>query len=369
MMESSAYKALVSFHTKPKEEAGLGAWRKDYAWATKIIQERFQHGIDDQFSEKRIKKAFDQFNRTKDPIYHALLQGMGDESLARAFVTYWKSGQALATRSRFWLERAMVELLVNQVLKYHNCDMEVYTNAMLRSGMLKKRKPVAELGAQGVLEYQAPQGVWQVEIKTELLDQVDKLVAQQERVPLLPTEPSERLEAQRKADAALSEADKQAVHALRKSVTGNAVSTIPIRCNLIVVDPNKVHGTTMVNAMRIINPRTFDKPADRKQERTNVLRLYAYLIQEMPDIDPRAIRVRVAELLPRHSHFENLDHYPQYFSDMTYWTAIEMWRFIGVPLPIVSEAIESAASALRDNLTKQLKVVLPGSDASKAAKG
>lgn len=358
-MKINRNEALRTFHEKPSDEQKLACWRNEFEWAIQIIERRFREGIDSQFSEKRLQRTWRQFDRTKDPIYHELLEGMGDKALAATFVSYWKSGQALATRSRFWLEHALVEILVYQALHHHDCNVQVYTNAMLRSGMLLENKPVHELGIQGVFEHQAPQGVWEVQIKTALLDKIDQLVAQQERVPLLPNDPTKRLKAVDEATRRLLEADREAIRELRETPADDRLGTVPLRCNLIIVDPNKVQGVEMINALRIINPRTLDNPAQRKQERINILRLYAYLIQEKADFPSNAIRVRVAELLPRYSHFDQLDHYPQYFSDLTYWTAIETWGFIGVPISAIRDAIRSAASSLRGSLIKQLRAVLP----------
>lgn len=359
MMERGRYEALSRFHKRPEHEAQRTAWYRDYEWATETIERQFSGGIEALFSQKRLSKAYKQFQRHRDPIYHAMLQGMNDEPLAQTFVSYWKLGQSLATRSRFWLERALEEVLIQQALRRDACDIEIYNKAMLRNGLLSEHKPIAEMGHQGYLEYQAPQGIWEVQIKTSVLNKVDELVAEQERVAQLPKQPHHRIRAQSEAAAMTSNLDRDAIYALRKVKTDKAVSSIPIRCNLIIYDPNKVGGTPMVNAIRFINPRVLDKHTERKEERINLLRLYAYLIQEFNDIDPRAIRVRVAELLPRYSHFDNLDHYPQYFSDRTYWTAIETWGFIGVPLPVIKHAIKTAATQLRTHLTQQLRAVLP----------
>lgn len=195
MMPRSRYESLRAFHARPSDKTQLAAWHEQHAWATQIIQRWFTRGIQQQFDTKRLEKTYEQFQRAKDPIYHALLQGMGDIPLARAFVSYWKSGQALATSSRFWMEHALVEILVHQALQHHDCNVQLYTNAMLRSGMLTTAKPVRELGMAGVFEHQAPRGVWEVQINTALLDKVDELVAQQERVPLFPSEPVKRKQA------------------------------------------------------------------------------------------------------------------------------------------------------------------------------
>jgi len=76
----------------------------------------------------------------------------------------------------------------------------------------------------------------------------------------------------------------------------------------------------------------------------NLLRLYAYLVQEKLLRKPTAIRVCVAELLPRMgSDFDRYDYYPDYFSPHTYWNSNQLWQFIGVPFGVVSQAIQNVA--------------------------
>src|SRR6266850_147444 len=40
---------------------------------------------------------------------------MNDEDLTRTLVTYWTIAQTLATKSRFWLEDAVAEIITGQV--------------------------------------------------------------------------------------------------------------------------------------------------------------------------------------------------------------------------------------------------------------
>ena len=112
-------------------------------------------------------------------------------------------------------------------------------------------------------------------------------------------------------------------------------------------------------AVRFINPKTISSHAARKQERVNLLRLYAFLVQEKILRDPKQIEVCVAELLPRYSGFEDRDRYPDYFSSETYWTTCRFWDFVGVPFEVVTCAIQDVAKEFRDRLRSGLRGLLP----------
>jgi hypothetical protein len=67
-------------------------------------------------------------------------------------------------------------------------------------------------------------------------------------------------------------------------------------------------------------------------------------------------------LLPRlGSGFEQYDYYPDYFSPHTYWISDQLWRFIGVPFDVASQAIRNVAQSFREQLHDGLKFWLPGS--------
>ena len=68
------------------------------------------------------------------------------------------------------------------------------------------------------------------------------------------------------------------------------------------------------------------------------------------------------ELLPRlGSDFDQYDYYPDYFSPHTYWNSEQLWKFIGVPFDVVSEAIRNVAQDFREQLKDGLRFLLPGS--------
>ncbi len=108
--------------------------------------------------------------------------------------------------------------------------------------------------------------------------------------------------------------DREHLRRIAEAVGGRAISDVAIKCNLLVIEPDKKDGKPHVFAFRFINPKTISKHAERKQERVNLLRLYAYLVQEKLFREPAALQVCVAELVPRlGGDFEQYDYYPDYF--------------------------------------------------------
>lgn len=357
------------FHKPSDEEsANVQEWVSKWGWAQQIIFECFEAGLQEQFSEESITESWKNFSIEQDPIYYPLLEGMDNPRLAKTFISYWKNAQGMATRSRFWLEHAVAKLMVYQAMKNEKqIKREIYNRAMLHGGMLNNRKPVRELGGQGYFEHMTSSTVWRVALKTNLLDEVDRLVARQERVPAtknLPHDPEKRTEELERREHVAEQEDADALAQLGKiaDCAGVEAAPIPISCNLIVVDPNKAPGTPSVLALRYINPRSLESPAQRKQERVNILRLYAYLLQEFPEYreQPNSIRAVAAEILPRHRLTRFPQRYPKYFGASTYWDAGKFWHFVSVPLPIVGHAVRVAGETLHDMLTKQLNSVLPG---------
>ena len=131
----------------------------------------------------------------------------------------------------------------------------------------------------------------------------------------------------------------------------------PLKCNLLVIEPDLLNGEAQAWAIRFVNPKTIAQHATRKQERLNLLRLCAWLVKEKLVPERSSIHVQVAELVPRQVGWEWLDHYPDYFSPLTYWSSERLWAFIGVPFAIVQVAIRDVARAkLKDGLLR----LLPG---------
>ena len=88
--------------------------RGEYAWAIAIVKGRFETGLGEISDRGFLDQRYVEFKHRNDPIYADLLGGMGDDQLARTFVSYWVIAQTIATQSRFWLEAAVAEIVAYQ---------------------------------------------------------------------------------------------------------------------------------------------------------------------------------------------------------------------------------------------------------------
>jgi hypothetical protein len=133
---------------------------------------------------------------------------------------------------------------------------------------------------------------------------------------------------------------------------------VNLNCNLLVIEPDRLDGKPHAWGIRLINPKTLASPAQRKQERVNLLRLMAFLVQEKILREPRQIRVAVAEIVPRIAGGTALGYY-DYFSDETYWSHDRFWKFVGVHFEAVTTGIARAAEELGDILRTGWRGLLP----------
>lgn len=153
---------------------------------------------------------------------------------------------------------------------------------------------------------------------------------------------------------------------MNAAIAGIDVENQKLQCSLLIVEPDQADRRPHVTAYRFINPKTFSSHEKRKQERVNLLRLYAYLCQEKPFRDPHSVKVYVTELLPRDTgDFDGLDHYPDYFSSETYLSSDEFWKRLGVPFSAVKSAISDVAQEFRDRLITGLRKLLPNGSGQK----
>lgn len=334
----------------------------DHAWAVEIIRRHFADGLEHICDPDFLAERYLEFQRRQDPVYTGLLNGMKDEPLARTFVSYWTIAHTMATQSRFWLEHAVTEILVRQVLERQRDLWGVYSQSMLSSGMLSRRVPVADLG-EDFLEQMPPATAWRVPIQQAALREIDVLVGEQER---------ERRQEERKPFTPRDwddEKNEQAISRDRDHLTkvvsalkGPPAQDATLQCNLLVIEPDRLDRRPHAWAFRFVNPKTIAAHAPRKQERVNMLRLYAYLVQEKILRDPSSLRVGVAALLPRKVDSAHQDHYPDYFSTETFWSTDRLWHFIGVPFKAVTSAIDEVAGEFRERLKEGLRGLLPGAN-------
>jgi len=331
--------------------------------ACQIVRRKFSEGLAEITNPRFLTRRFDEFLRRNDPIYVELLKGMEDEALSKTFVSYWTIAHTLATKSRFWLEDAVAEIIVLQTKRFGRPATHVYSQAMLGQGYYEQKKAVADIGEEE-LEHLTERSPWRPLMKEDALKEVDLLVGEQERERV---DKKERRQFQRRAwdevkNQETIDRDRRHLNRIAKAVGGREIADVNVQCNLLVIEPERSDGRPHVHAFRFINPKTVSSHAQRKQERVNLLRLYGFLVQEKILRKPEGIQVAVAELLPRvGSDFDRYDYYPDYFSAYTYWSSEKLWSFIGVPFQVVTKAIESVAQEFREQLKDGLRSLLPDS--------
>ncbi len=332
--------------------------------ATEIVLRNFSEGLAELCDPRFLAKRYDEFLRRDDPIYVELLKGMQDEALSKTFVSYWTIAQTLATKSRFWLEDAVAEIIVSQAKRFGRPATHVYSQAMLGQGYFEEKKAVADIG-EDELEHLTERSPWRPMMKEDALKEVDVLVGEQERERVDKEErrkPFQRRTWDQTKNQQAIERDRDHLKRIAKAVGGQSIADVAVQCNLLVIEPDRKDGEPHVHAFRFVNPKTISSHSQRKQERVNLLRLYGFLVQEKLFRNPEGIQVSVAELLPRlGSDFDQYDYYPDYFSSHTYWSSEKLWDFIGVPFDVVSDAIKSVAQDFRDQLKDGLRFLLPGS--------
>lgn len=332
--------------------------QREYAWAIEIIRNHFAKGLEQICEKDFLDERYLEFRRRNDPIYAELLDGMDDEALAKTFVSYWTIGQTLATQSRFWLEDAIAEIIIYQVKNFSRPATHVYSQAMLSNKLFERRMAIADIGESN-LERLSDRSPWRAVVQESALREIDILIGEQEREPKPSRDGFHARQWSNENNAKAISHDQVQLARIASSLRGPPSTETPMQCNLLVIEPDKLDGKTHAWGIRFINPTTISKHPQRKQERVNLLRLYALLIQEKVMRQPESISVCLAELLPRKSRRDSQDHYPDYFSAITYWSSDKLWRFIGVPFRVVSLAIRDVSKAFQQKLNEGLRTLLP----------
>lgn len=332
--------------------------RQEYGWAIEIIRRHFAAGLESICAKEFLDERYVEFQRKHDPIYAELLNGMDDEALAKTFVSYWTIGQTIATQSRFWLEAAIAEIVIFQVKHRGYPATHVYSQAMLGQKYFERRVPIAGIG-ELELERLTERSPWRAFVQQSALREIDLLVGEQEREPPPVREVKNDQHWSSEANVMAMSKDREHLARIAASFKGPPATETPMQCNLLVIEPYKLDSNIHAWGIRFINPKTISQHAARKQERVNLLRLYALLVQEKIMRQPEAISVCLAELLPRKRQREAQDHNSDYFSAVTYWSSDKLWRFIGVPFGVVSIAIREEAKAFKKKLKEGLRTLLP----------
>jgi len=321
------------------DERVLPSRIREYLWAVDIVQRRFTKELERYCSDEFVHERYSKFIRERDPILHPLITGMEDDSLQEVYVSFYSIYQTLATQTRFWLEASIAEILVHQVREFGRSVSHLFTQNMLaEAGGYRDAKTVADIG-EYELEHVVGKKEWLVDIKDEALETAKDLVGKYDRKydrgAVKPTEDKRaRLERE------LIDVDKEEKQTVIRSVRGQETASHKLYCDLLVVEPDQLDGQSRVCAFRFVNPKTFEKRAERKEERLNLLRLMAYLVQEKILRTPESIEVQIAEIVPRPSpSSKGILGFP-YFTSSSYWTADRFWaQYIDVPFEVIEWAI------------------------------
>jgi hypothetical protein len=238
--------------------------KQDYSWAIQIVRHHFARGLEAISNSKFLDQRYDEFERRDDPIYAELLDGMEDQRLARTFVSYWTIGQTLATRSRFWLEAAVADLIIHQVKHFGRPATEVYWHAMLRQGFPAWRIPVCEIG-EDELEHLTGSSRWQAPIQQSALDTINALVGKEEQHGRPERQPFRPRVWSQEDNLQARERDRSHMEEVANSFRGPPSALTTLQCNLLVIEPDKPDGAIHAWAIRFVNPKTIAsmRPASR----------------------------------------------------------------------------------------------------------
>lgn len=159
---------------------------------------------------------------------------MEDEDTVQALVENWMIGQTLATKCRFWLEDAIVDLYL------HKCSSEpdarkrprLYNNHMLSNGSLQREDSIWELGERW-RELVISRSGWRESVGVAALQQIDACVSD-EAAYFDQLDPKEQRRGGREILVATE--DRRAINEVVGRL-GGAHRKTQLRCNLLVVHP------------------------------------------------------------------------------------------------------------------------------------
>lgn len=118
----------------------------EYGWACAAVFKRFSAGLERLFDETFVGDRVRRFVERDDPVYATLLQGMEDEALARVLVSNWTVAHTMATMSRFWLEDAIVDIMLARPRAEGEPPPQVFSLGMLADGWHLNNRTLWDVG-------------------------------------------------------------------------------------------------------------------------------------------------------------------------------------------------------------------------------
>jgi hypothetical protein len=218
--------------------------RQQYPREIEIFRAHLSRGLTELCDPRFLRRRYDEFKLKHDPIYPELLNAMDDEALVKTFISYWTIAQTLATRSRFWIEEAIAEILIQRAMKSGRDQWQIYSQSMLGNGWLDRSVKVADIG-ELQREHLSERRPWRVQLQRRTLAEIDVLVGEQERERIR-EEPQtvQDLTAPRRAwmrkDPALVEKDRKQLQRVVASIGAPPASGVTLHCNLLVIEPNRL---------------------------------------------------------------------------------------------------------------------------------
>ncbi len=338
------------------DERVIPSGLRNYNWAIDIVQRIFTKELERYCSPQFVHERYSKFVRERDPIRYPLVTGMDDEPLEEVYVSFYSIYQTIATQTRFWLEASIAEILVHQVRVFGRPVTHLFTQNMLSDcGGFNHSKKAADIG-EDELEHATGKKEWLVDLKEGSIETAKELVSKYDRKydrGVVRQDETKRTRLERE----LVGVDRGEMQAMIQSVRGDDTASHKLYCDLLVVEPDQLDNQVRVRAFRFVNPKTFGKRSDHKEERLNLLRLLGYLVQEKILRTPDTIEVQIAEIVPRPSpSSQGILGFP-YFTSSSYWIADRFWgEYVGVPFDVIEWAIRDIGQRV---LAERLRGLLP----------
>lgn len=356
----------------PAAQAGPSATDRKYPvppeaqWAVDIVSKCFSSGLKELLEPAALRGQLAAFRSREDSVYSTLLDAMEHRAVSEVFVTHWVLGQTLATKSRTWLEDAVTRILIEGSRRAGLAKRTVLTQWFLETQGLAAGRPLSEFG-ECFPEWLDRRARWEAPLSRSVLQAIDLAVGREEREGAERRGSGKRAWQERMPWGGLSDAgeercrrDRETLATIERTQPGGPDENVLLRCNLLVIEPQEADNAPHAWAFRFVNPKVLSSHAKRKDERANLLRVYAVLRASKWQRPPASLRVQLAELVPRESGWAESDPHPDYFSPETYLPAEDLWQFLGVPFSVVPQGIARASSTLREHLVRGLTSIFRG---------